>query len=236
MLPDLAQKAIEEALKGNWTEAVNLNKELLSQNPKDAEALNRLARAYLELGRAADSRTIYKRVLRFSPYNPIAQKALERLTNVKRIKKQKDGQLPKPTTGDSFIEEPGKTKTITLIHLGDKTVLTSLDSGDPVILRPHRHRVSVETQDHHYVGRIPDDLSRRLIKLTRGGNEYVNIVRSSTPDCVRIFVRETKKAEILKDTTSFPIEKNNYSSFTPPESVHSDKPEIQNQDYEEEII
>lgn len=219
MLPDLAQQAIEEALKGNWNGAVNLNKELLSQNPKDTEALNRLARAHLELGRAADSRTIYKRVLRIDRYNSIAQKALERLTNIKRVKKQKNGQAAITTTGDSFLEEPGKTKTITLIHLGDKIVLTSLDSGDPVLLRPRRHRVSVETQNRRYVGRIPDDLSRRLIKLIRGGNTYSSIVRSSAPENVRLFVREETRSEKLKDVPSFPIEKNNYAAFTPPESV-----------------
>lgn len=232
MLPDLAQQAIEEALKGNWGSAVTFNKELLSQNPKDTEALNRLARAYLELGRAADSRTIYKRVLRIDRYNSIAQKALERLTNIKRIKKQKNGQAP-GATGDSFLEESGKTKTITLIHLGDRAVLTSLDSGDPVLLRPHRHRVSVETQNRRYVGRIPDDLSRRLIKLIKGGNVYSCIVRSSTPDTVRVFVREETRSEKLKDVPSFPIEKNNYAAFTPPESVHSDKPEIEEHEEEE---
>lgn len=203
MLPDLAQQAIEEALKGNWTSAVAFNKELLSQNPKDTEALNRLARAYLELGRAADSRTIYKRVLRIDNYNTIAQKALGRLTNIKRVKKPKNGQTSAPTSGDSFIEEPGKTKTITLIHIGDKTVITSLDSGDPVSLRPHRHRVSVETRDNRYIGRIPDDLSRRLIKLIREGNVYSSIVRSSSPEAVRIFVREETRAEKLKDIPSF---------------------------------
>lgn len=222
VLPDLAQQAIEEALKGNWTLAVSLNKELLSQNSKDTEALNRLARAYLELGRAADSRTIYKRVLRIDNYNTIAQKALSRLTNIKRIKKPKNGQAFITTSGDSFIEEPGKTKTITLIHLGDKAVITSLDSGDPVNLRPHRHRVSVETRDNLYIGRIPDDLSRRLIKLIREGNVYSSIVRSSDLGAVRIFVREEARSEKLKDVLSFPIEKNNFSAFTPPESIHTD--------------
>lgn len=216
MLPDLAQRAIEEALRGNWNSAANLNKEILSQTPKDCEALNRLARAELELGRLSRAKTTYKKVLRIDPYNTIAQKALERLGNVKRVKKPKNGQLS-PTEA-SFLEEPGKTKMVTLIHLGAKSVLTSLLSGDPIILSPHSHRVSVLTPDRRYVGRIPDDLSRRLIKLTRAGNEYLSLVRTSSPTTVRIFIRETKHSEKLKEP-SFPVEKNNYAALDQEEEL-----------------
>ncbi|MDO8503410.1 MAG: tetratricopeptide repeat protein [bacterium] len=236
MLDELAQKAIDEALRGQWEEAKRLNEELLKADPKNQEALNRLARALLELGRPDRAIASYKKVLRLDPYNSIAQKALGRLTKASfspgrqgKTPKRKDGasgpQTPRVT--ELFLEEPGKTKTVALIHLGDETVISSLDTGEPVKLHTHTHRVSVQTESGQYIGRFPDDLARRIVKLTRAGNEYFSFVRSVTPDSVKIFIREIKRGEDAPDIPSFPpTEKLGYISFTSPELVHEERPEM----------
>lgn len=212
LMDELVQKAIEEALKGNWEEARDLNKQILKQDPKSEEALNRLARASFELGDLQKSTFYYRKVLRLDPYNAIAQKALVRLGKAKRPKKsvlksklRKEGGLSPILTATQFIEESGKTRAVSLIHLGDNSVINSLTAGEEVRLVPHAHRVSAQTRYGKYVGRLPDDLSRRIIKLARAGNEYKSLVKSSSPGNVKIFIREVKRAPSLGNIPSFPI-------------------------------
>ena len=59
----LAQKAISAALNGNWELAENLNKQILKKNSKDIDALNRLARTYIELGKINKAKGASKKVL-----------------------------------------------------------------------------------------------------------------------------------------------------------------------------
>ncbi|MAG59326.1 hypothetical protein CMO96_00865, partial [Candidatus Woesebacteria bacterium] len=92
-----AQRAIEKALHGDWKEAVVLNEQILKDNPGNKEALNRLARAYLELGKLRKATTYYKKVLTIDPYNGIAKKSLDRL-----------GAMKSKLNGDQPQETPSK--------------------------------------------------------------------------------------------------------------------------------
>lgn len=223
---NLAQKAIEEALRGNWKEAVDLNEEIVEEEPKNKEALNRLARAYLELGKVTKSSGTYKKVLKLDPYNSIAQKALERLKSLKSSSVKKNGSSSSPIAANLFIEEPGKTKAVTLIHLGAPQIIVALDAGQSVLLEPHAHRVSVMTEYNEFIGRLPDDLSSRMIKLTQAGNKYLSYIRSVSPECVKIFIREVERAPQFKDSPSFPPqERTSYVAFTSPEDIHDERPD-----------
>lgn len=222
---DPAQSAIAAALKGNWKEAEELNRRILISDPQNKEALNRLARTYLELGKHAKALANYKKVLKLDPYNPIAQKAISRLSlfgeNIDKISAHTSVR-PIPSA-DLFIEEPGKTKTATLIHLGDILVISQLDTGEPVKLVTHAHRVSVETESGKYIGRLPDDLSHRIIMFTRGGNSYSCFIRSASPEIIRVFIKEAQRSKQFKDMASFPVnEKPGYISFAP---IEDDGPE-----------
>lgn len=233
---DLAQRAIEEALGGNWEEALRLNKQILKENPTNKEALNRLARASFELGDIEKARTCYKRVLKLDPYNTIARKVLTRIggKRVKGSKKQENKISSSPLQINLFLEESGKTKSVSLIHLGDETVINDLAAGEEVKLIPHAHRVSIQTQDGHYVGRLPDDLSRRLIELTRVGNKYRTLIKAISLDTVKVFIREIKSSPVLGNLPSFPSsEKLNYVSFTSPDFIHEEKPDTSS--FEDEL-
>ncbi|MFZ5932831.1 MAG: tetratricopeptide repeat protein [Patescibacteria group bacterium] len=212
---DLAQKAVKTALSGNWKEAVKLNQELLKENPKDTEALNRLARAYAELGNLKRAKSLAERVLKIDPFNKIATKALVRWRGLTKGKVVSSSVF----SPEAFLEEPGKTKMVSLLHLGDAKLIAKLDSGDEVRLHPGAHRISVVSLDGKYLGRLPDDLSARLRRLLKAGNEYQVLVKSIEPNDVKVFIREVKRAEGLKDTPSFVPEKVDYISFTPPELV-----------------
>jgi tetratricopeptide (TPR) repeat protein len=217
MQNDLAQKAISAALKANWNAALELNKQILKNDSKDVDALNRLARAHSELGEIAKAKKIAQKVVKIDPHNTIAAKALERW----KVLKKGEKAVPTKFSARVFLEEPGKTKIVSLLHLGDSNkVLANLDSGDEVVLKLGSHRISVCTLNKKYIGRLPDDLSVSLIKLIKRGNEYQVFVKSSKPHEIKVFIRETKRTKELESIPSFSSEKINYISFTPPELVH----------------
>ena len=54
-----SDQAIKTALGGNWEGAIKINKLLLTDNPKDVEALNRMGLAYTILGKAKSWRLIH---------------------------------------------------------------------------------------------------------------------------------------------------------------------------------
>jgi hypothetical protein len=227
---DQAQKAVKLALTGNWKEAVKLNNQILKENPKDVDALNRLARAHAELGNIKKAKSLTEKVLRIDPFNTIALKCLAKWKGGSRGRHP----LTKVLGAEAFLEEPGKTKLVSLLHLGDSKLLAKLDAGDEVRFSQGPHRLSVLTLDGKYVGRLPDDLSARLRRLTKAGNSYQVLIKSISPEDVKIFVREVKRAEELKDTPSFSSERVDYVSFTPPELV-SKKEEIVMETEEEEV-
>lgn len=213
---DLAQKAISAALDANWKEAISLNQQILKDAPTDIDALNRLSRALAETGDLKKAKRVAEKVLKLDPSNSIATKALARWKGLRKVETASSSLRQ----ADAFLEEPGKTKMLCLLHLGDVRLISKLNAGDEVKLSPHSHRVCVLTQDGRYIGRLPDDLAARLRKFISLGNEYKILVKSIEPDDVKIFIREVKRGEKVSNTPSFPIEKIDYISFTPPELVH----------------
>jgi len=230
MHEDLAQKAISAALKANWKNALELNKRILKSDSNDVDALNRLARACSELGEIAKAKKTAQKVIKIDPHNTIASKALEKWKDLKEGEKNTSPKF----SARAFLEEPGKTKIVTLLHLGDNgKVVANLDSGDEVVLKIGNHRISVCSLNKKYIGRLPDDVSVSLIKLIKGGNEYQAFVKSSKPKEVKIFIREIKRAKGLEGIPSFTSEKINYISFTPPELVHK-KESLRNTNVDDE--
>ena len=225
----LTQDAISAALSGDWEKAVTINKNIIKKDPNDTDALNSLSRAQAELGEFPAAKKIAHSVLKIDPFNSIASKALERWKGLKK----KDAYSSRPSNAHVFLEEPGKTKIVSLMHLGGTKVVAKLDCGDEVKLNHHSHRVSINTVDGKYVGRLSDELSARLRRLISLGNEYKAFVKSADKKDVKVFIREVKRDKKLYDIPSFPTEKIEYVSFTPPELVHK-KDEITIENVEEE--
>jgi len=213
---DLAQKAISYALAGSWNKAIEVNTKILEADPQNVDALNRLARAYAELGNLGKARHTAKKVIAIDPFNPIALKALEKWKGLKKGETLVSGT----SKADMFLEEPGKTKIVPLLNLGDNKLLSKLDSGDEVVLKTHGHKACVVTKTGKYIGKLPDDLSARLKKLITYGNEYQVLIKSTDKNDVKVFIREVKRSKKLSDIPSFSTEKIEYISFTPPELVH----------------
>ncbi len=190
--------AIQATLKGNWDEAIKLNKSLLDENPKDVEALNRMGLAYTILGKSKSAKSTYQKVLEIDPLNSIALKNLSKLTS--------DSSDEEATIvinmNNIFIEETGKTKVVDLINLAQAEVLNTLRTGQSLDLSAKRLKIFI-SQGKKYIGVLPDDIGKRLIKFLNGGNKYEAFVKSSNHQNVTIFIRELKRANKFKDQPSF---------------------------------
>lgn len=77
--------AVRLAQEGQWEDAVTTNKNILNIFPQESDALNRLGKAYTELGQYADARQAYSQTLKHNPFNSIAKKNLERLIHCGRF-------------------------------------------------------------------------------------------------------------------------------------------------------
>lgn len=193
-------QAIQTALKGDWQKAIELNTEILRSEPDDIDSLNRLAFAFASMGNLKQAKNTYQKVLYLDAQNPIALKNLKRLTGI-------DGKaLPTISfvqMNNIFIEEPGKTKVIELINVADQKAVGKLRCGETLSLQVKRMKIFVLDQEKQYIGMLPDDLSKRLIKFVNGGNHYESFVKTVTNHKVAIFIKETKRATRFRNQPSF---------------------------------
>lgn len=190
------------ALASDWHQALDTNLAILAEDPEDVDALNRTARAYLQLGDIENAVEFSKRVLVFDPLNPIADKCISKCSLLRD-----NGRFfsKVPCTHDAFLEIPGKTKIVSLVNLCESATLARLDAGDNVVMIPKIHKVAVTTLDETYIGRLPDDLATRIIFFVKNGNEYQAYIKSVGEAEVKVFIRETKRASDLDQTPSFPF-------------------------------
>ncbi len=226
-LEELSERATSYALGGNWDLAVKTNRQILSLDPKNLGALNRLGFAFSEIGKSEEAATTFRKVLRLDPYNTIATKNLNRLKNCQGNKKNPKLQNHLNLRPEGlFLEEPGRTATVAATSLTDAKVLLSLNCADPIKLVPKSHQLSVTDQNNRYLGKVPDVLAARLLRLIKGGNTYEGCVKSFSQNQLHIFLRETNRAKRFASVHSFPIEeKYSYVAFTPPDLVHNEQPE-----------
>lgn len=196
----LEKKAIKAAIQGAWLKAIELNNQILVQNPQNIPALNRLAKAHWETGNLTATKKIYQKVLKIDQYNPIATKNLKRLTG--KTKKSVVGSKKLPSA-EVFLEEPRKTKIVQVIRLTSPQRLAEIDSGSEVILVPKKHFIAVTRQDGVQLGSLPEDLSRRLIPLIKEGNRYEAFVKKIERHNLEILIREISRGRRFKDLPSF---------------------------------
>jgi tetratricopeptide (TPR) repeat protein len=195
-MSQLKSQAIQTALVGDWENAISLNKLILQEEPSDIDTLNRLAFAFLSQGNIKDAKSLYQKVLSLDMKNPIALRNLKRLPEVstKRINFH---------VSNLFIEEPGKTKIIELINVADKKIISHLRSGEKLTLCIKRMKIFALDQDNQYIGMLPDDLCKRLIKFIHYGNKYEAYTRTAESNKITIFIRELKRVKKYKNQPSF---------------------------------
>jgi hypothetical protein len=195
----LTNQAIQTALEGNWQEAIIINKSLIHENPEDVDALNRLALAYTIVGKLKEAKSAYQKVLTLDPLHPIA------LRNLKRLKDKGlniTGGKINSFINNKFLEEPGKTKVVELVNIAQPTIVEALRTGQSLELSIKRLKIFA-LEDEQYIGVLPDDIAKRLIKFIKNGCKYEAYVKSANQHKVTIFIKEIKKTSRYKDQPSF---------------------------------
>ena len=220
----LAAKALQAAQTGDWPLAVDLNQQLLASDSENLGALNRLAKAYIELNKLKKALAIYRQVLEIDIYNSIALKNLKRLNNFSsEVKSRGNGNHEV-----NFIEEPGITRSVFLVNVGEAKILASVDAGDPVQLAARKRFVCVTTEiGNLHLGKLPEDLSLRLINLMNAGNRYEAWVKAIRELEIEVFLREVFRSPMYDSIPSFPDGNHSaYLAFTDPSTAYQDRPDI----------
>src|SRR4051794_31568787 len=156
----LPERAIALARNSRWAEAVDVNKAILQIDPHDADALNRLGKAHLELGHYRDAYEAYKLAVELSPGNSIAQKNMLRLAPLAQQPEAAGAaKRPTPRPGErmhtqTFIEETGKTGVTNLVSLASGPTLLALTAGDRVTLQVVDSHLEVRTEAGGRLGNV----------------------------------------------------------------------------------
>lgn len=192
---DLQQKAIDAALCCDWERAIDYNVAIIKEQSDNIQALNRLAKAYMELCQKDQAKEIYKQVLKIDKYNSVALKNLKLLP-------QKNSTI-QDTTDEDFIEEPGITKSVSLVKITNKDILAEIYIKQPVNLIPKNRLVAIVTSNKKQIGSLPDDISFKIKRLMQKNYKYSACVKSVEDNKITIFIRETKRTKRYLDMPSF---------------------------------
>ena len=195
--------AIQQALTNQWEEAVITNKNILSIYPSEAEAYNRLGKAYSELGQYAEARQAYSQTLKYSPNNTIAKKNLDRLSLLQETSAQAHSGAER-IDPRLFIEETGKTGMTDLINPASSSVLAKVAVGDKVQLRVKGHTILVRNAAGEDIGQVEPRLANRLINFMEGGNRYAAAILAMEQGQVRLIIREEYQHPSMFGKVSFP--------------------------------
>jgi len=202
----LKEKAIELALKEKWPEAITINKKIIEKEPDDLETYLRLGFALWQIGDLNAAKKAYYKALKIQPGNQIATNNLERIKILKEkhsliltTKKQKILLDP-----NLFLNIPGKTRTISLVNLGQINTLAKLKVGQEVYLKIKKRRVEVRNEENEYIGALPDDLSKRLILFMNAKSQYRTFIKEVSKKNVEVFIKEEKRGKKVRRYHSFP--------------------------------
>lgn len=200
-LSQLKQLAITAAKKFNWQQAIKYNKAIVTQSPQNLEALNRLGQAYIQTDSLKKAKKTFLAVLRVQKNNKIAIKNLE------RIKNKKTHNI-NCFSAQAFIDEPGKAKNLQLHRLAGKQVLQNLSIGQTCQLVPKNRFISIEVAENNtYIGAIPEDVSFRLSKLLKDGNQYCCSISACSDNSCCVYIKETVRSTKNKHLNSFATNK-----------------------------
>ncbi len=208
----MIEDARTAALSGRWHEAISINQRILERSPKDAEAYNRLGRAFLALGRYTEAIEAYADALRADPANLIARRNLQRLDILRHRGDDPASESPAdPVVDESvtpnttmFVEEVGKTWVDELVNPPDPEVLVDIYPAEQLDLEVDGNRLVVKTKDGRRLGEIEAKTADHIIQLMAGGNRYEAFSLGLSAHSLRVILRETFHDPSQLEKISFP--------------------------------
>lgn len=201
-------EALTASLESRWDDAITLNDEYLDRFPRDAEALNRKGRAFMELGKLGEAREAYSEALKADPANMISRRNLQRLETIyhgegseENVTPRKSQELPR---GAMFVEEIGKTWIDDLTHPAENEVLAHIAAGDKLKLIVRGERVFVLSVDDVELGQVDQSIGSRMAKFMGIGHEFEAYALGLSQNSLRIIIQEILRAEESEGVMTFP--------------------------------
>jgi tetratricopeptide (TPR) repeat protein len=200
---EVKDEAVAAALAGKWKEAAELNREAVAISPDDTGSHNRLAAALIELGRYGEAREAAAKALELSPGNRIAQKHLDRLS-------QLNGHVASAavTSGTRaaarFITDSAKATVTELIRPAETRVLATVSPGQVLQVKDTGSRMDLSTKAGERIGTLEVHIAQRLRRLLAGGNTYEFTVAKLSATGIAVLVAETHCAPGMSGVVSFP--------------------------------
>jgi len=199
-----SKQAITLAMEGRWQESIDINKKIIENFPHDADAHNRLGKAFMELGEYPKAREAYEKALKLDQYNTIARKNLSRLNLLEGEAAGKSSVSAEKAEPHLFIEEIGKAGVMSLYQIAPSEILVKMMAGDKVVLQAKDSSLTVMNTQGDYLGLVPSKYGQKLLKLMEGGNKYTAAVVASNEGSISVIIRETYQDPSQIDQVSFP--------------------------------
>jgi hypothetical protein len=201
----LTERALHAAKNGAWEDALTANRDLLELEASSAEVQNRLGKALSELGRYREAYEAYTRAKEIEPHNAIAQRNLDRLMALKDLDDEESAGHP-VVRSHAYIEETGKTMSVSLVRPAEETTRFRMMPGDPLEVRIDEtgNFVAIHSLEGVYLGEVEPRIAERIVRLSREGNRYTAAVVELEQDTLRVILRETYQDPNLSDHLSFP--------------------------------
>lgn len=199
---NIEEQAINCAMNGQWTEAVRLNESIIKIDKKNIEAYLRLGFANLQINKIKKAKEYYLQALKIQPNNGFVKKNLDRIKILESKKLISSNTTPLDPL--LFVDIPGKTKTVSLVNCGPKSVLAKLTVGQKVFLIVKKRRVEIRTEEKEYAGCLPDDLSKRLAIFIKNGGVFSVYIKETSLKMINVLIKEEKKGAKMMKFVAFP--------------------------------
>ena len=173
---NLIMDATQFALKGDWKKAISTNKEILSLNKLDVQALNRIGKAQLELGKLKDSKKSYTKALQIDPLNTIARRNLKELEQMKDAKtlqgkSQNKSNLEKLVRNDILIQTAARSAEF-IIDKPNSRAIQNLVPGVELLIQASDSGVEITNSRKVALGTIEPRSALRLKTCIEGGSQF----------------------------------------------------------------
>tara|TARA_Y100000590_G_scaffold469346_1_gene656401 strand:- start:12558 stop:13391 length:834 start_codon:yes stop_codon:yes gene_type:complete len=207
---DKIKTAVLQAMQGKWKDAIKLNQEIISENPNDVDAYNRLGKAFSEIGEIKKSKNAFGKALELSPQNVIAKKNLTRINLMVDTKTKPKNALPSNLIVS--VEKSTITTTTSLVNIASSETLLTLSGGQKLEIITDKDILKINNDSGQYIGQIEPKIGLRLSKLIKGGNKYDVTVISVTQEEVIALIKEIFKHPSQANIISFPVIEKNTSN------------------------
>ena len=192
----LAKKAVDNALKGNWQEAITINQQIIVKDSENIDAKIRLGRAYLQVKEFAKAKKLFKDVLDSDPINPVALKNYK-LAAEKKVEKVMESINPK-----ALIREPGMTTEISFDIEAKRILANDFAVGEELVVKIDKRHVSFfkkHKTEELFLGTVNSELSHKLNNVKAQGAQISATFLRGNEKHIRVMIKSYIPVFITKN-------------------------------------